>query len=613
MSEAKTSNDILGEGRESLIHWGLRILFFLFAWLYLGVVKDDFLFKLQESNYFLMDSLFIQDLIAGKSGLLVVISRFILQFCYYPMLGAAIIALLLSCLESIVSKAFDIKKKWCIVGFIPSIAFLYLFASVTYEIYDIFEISYGIANIIGFYYALMLFIVHKKINKSFIGSIILTIITAITAIWMGPSAMVAILMFGADAFFNKRFIQGGVTLALGAIATYAIAQFSSYHITPAYIGYSVMHPWPIAYYCALFTKTIVAHVIVVLALTSLQLYNDKSIIKTQTYFNAIACIGLMAVIVLGCRYPKALGEEFRLQRLTHQAEWKQMVKEMDKMDVSTRAIAGYRAIALAATKQLEKKLFNYNYYFYRTNFYKYCEETIYYPDLLFYASFPQISYRWCMEYITDVQKNMQMIKMMALTSFVNEEYELSRRYLNLLSKSMFYKKWANELLGYLDKPEKYYKKYPYLQDVKGGRPQDDRSGLFTCIAVMYDRYRFLPFVTAEKRWMTLLYRRNLDQLESEILNSPYMTRGEIPRCIQEGLILKALLTGNQSMLKQFPLNREIYEYVSDFKNYYVNHNKDKDLAIKMKKKFGYSYCHYFAFGVGSTDYTNKAKTNKAHK
>ncbi len=611
MSETKTSNVVLGKDHESLIHWGLRILFFLFAWIYLGVVKDDFLFKLQESNYFLQDSLFIKDLLAGKSGLIVVISRFILQFCYYPLLGAGIIALLLSCLEVIISKTFAIKKEWRIIGFIPSIAFLYLFASVTYELYDIFEASYGITNIIGFYYALLLFVIYRKINKSIIGVAILTIITAITTIWMGPSAMVAILMFGADAFFKKRFIQGGVSLALGAIVTYVTAQFSSYHITPAYIGYSMMHPWPIAYYSSLFAKTIVAHAVVVLSLTSLQLYHEKSIVKSQTYVNAIACIVLMAAIVLGCRYPKALGEEFKLQRLTHQAEWKQMVKEMDKMDISTRAIAGYRAVALAATKQLEKKLFNYNYDFYRTNFYKYCEETIYYPDLLFYASFPQISYRWCMEYITDVQKNMQMIKMMALTSFVNEEYELSRRYLNLLSKSMFYKEWANELLGYLDKPEKYYEKYPYLMDVKGGRPQDDRSGLFNCIAVMYDRYRFLPFVTAQKRWMTLLYRRHLDQLESEILKSPYMTRGEMPRCIQEGLILKALLTGDKSMLKQFPINREVYEYVSEFKNYYVNHHNDENLALKMKKKFGYSYCHYFAFGIGSTDYTNKGKINKA--
>ena len=53
MSETKKTGALLGMDKETVMHWGLRILFFLFAWLYLSIAKEDYLFKLQESNYFL--------------------------------------------------------------------------------------------------------------------------------------------------------------------------------------------------------------------------------------------------------------------------------------------------------------------------------------------------------------------------------------------------------------------------------------------------------------------------------------------------------------------------------------------------------------------------------
>ena len=112
MSETKKTGALLGMDKETVMHWGLRILFFLFAWLYLSIAKEDYLFKLQESNYFLYDHLFLNGLIASKSGVIVLCARFLLQFCYHPFLGAAIIALLLSGIEILSSKIFRIGKQW---------------------------------------------------------------------------------------------------------------------------------------------------------------------------------------------------------------------------------------------------------------------------------------------------------------------------------------------------------------------------------------------------------------------------------------------------------------------------------------------------------------------
>lgn len=599
MSETKKNSIQQGIDKEMLMHWGLRILFFLFAWLYLGVVKEDFLFKLQESSYFLYDHLFLKGLLSSKSGLIVLASRYVLQYCYYPLLGAAIIALLLSGIELLANWIFKIGKKWFVIGFIPSAILLYLFNSVTYEIYDSFEISYGICNIIGCYISLLLFLLYKKLENSPVAIGVLTLATAICSVWIGPYPMVALLMFGTDALFTKRYINAGIVLPLGALAIYLASRYAAYHVTPGYPSYSLLHPWPIDFFFPLYLKTLIWHIVIVIVLTSHQLYKERIIHKIQPYANTVAGVILIVALYAGCAYPKAYGDELRLQHLSHKGEWKQMVKEMGKMQTSTRVIAAYRAVALLATDQMIERIFNYNYNYYHPGFKNYCEEVAYYPELMLFASMPQISYRWCMEFLTDTDKKIYLIKHMALCSFINEEYELTKRYLRIISETRFYKQWADEMYKCLDDPDKYYKKYPYLVKIKAGIPNMERSGIFRGTTTLYDRFTSLPNITAIKRLYTRLYRRQLEHLEKETLRSPMLRTGSLPRYVQEGLVLKAILSNDMSSLQKFPIEKEVYEYVRNFVDYYVKHHQEEDLDIKMKKKFGYSYCHYFSFGFGS--------------
>lgn len=599
MSETKKNSLQQGKDKEMLMHWGLRILFFLFAWLYLGVVKEDFLFKLQESNYFLYDHLFLKGLLSSKSGLIVLASRYLLQYCYYPLLGAAIIALLLSGIELLVNKIFNIGKKWFIIGFIPSAILLYLFNSVTYEIYDSFEISYGICNIIGCYISLLLFLLYKKLENSPVAIGVLTLATAISSVWIGPYPMVALLMFGTDALFTKRYINAGIVLPLGALAIYLASRYAAYHVTPGYPSYSLLHPWPIDFFFSMYLKTLIWHAVIVMVLTSHQLYREHIIHKIQPYANMAAGVILMAALYVGCAYPKAFGDELRLQHLSHKGEWKQMVKEMGKMQTPTRVIAAYRAVALLATDQMTEKIFNYDYDYYHPGFKNYCEEVAYYPELMLAVSMTQVSYRWSMEFLTDTNKKIYLIQIMALCSFINEEYVLAQRYLRILKETRFYKQWADEMTQCLDNPDKYYKKYPYLVKVKAGMPTMERSGIFSGTTTLYDRFTALPNITAIKRLYTRLYRRQLDKLEYEVRVSPMLKTGKLPRYVQEGLVMKAILSNDMKNLQRFPIEKEVFEYVRNFVDYYVKHHQEENLDKKMKKKFGYSYSYYFAFGIGA--------------
>lgn len=591
-----------------MARWGFRILFFLFTWLYLGIAKEDYLFKLQDDNFFIFDHYYLDELRTKSAWIMALTSKFILQFCYHPLLGAAIIAALLSGLEWVVSKVFEIGKRWFIIGFVPSIALLTLCCSITYEFFDIFDTAYAIANIIGFYYALLLFHIYKKCGESVITSAVITLFACASSIWLGcPSAMVTLFMVATHALCHQKFIQGAIALLLGGICVYGAANFSSYHILPAFIGYSLFYPWPPIFFTPLLTTTIIVHAVAILLLTSHDIYKEKELpTKLVVPFNAATGILLLGAATLFCKYPHTLKEELRLQHLAHKNEWKEMVKEMGEMDASSRVIAAYRVVALIATDQLSEKVFDYNYNYSLANFKKYNEEMVYYPELMLYASFPQISYRWCMEVMTDGQVSMNILRIMALSAFMNEEYNLAKRYLTLLQKSLYYKDWAEDMLAHLDSPEKYITKHPELKKIKKGRPFIETTGVVRGATTIYDRYSALPNISAERRLLTRLYRRDLDQFENDVRHSAFI-KGGMPRCMQEGLMLKSLLTNNKEMVKRYPIDPITQQFVTSFMEYYKKHHDEKNLPEKMKEKFGYSYCHFFAFGIGS-DY--KPKQNK---
>jgi hypothetical protein len=54
-----------------------------------------------------------------------------------------------------------------------------------------------------------------------------------------------------------------------------------------------------------------------------------------------------------------------------------------------------------------------------------------------------------MEAIPDYKKSSRCIKRLVQTNLINGQYEVAKKYLMLLDKTLFYKKWADETLNYL--------------------------------------------------------------------------------------------------------------------------------------------------------------------
>ncbi|MBP5611586.1 MAG: hypothetical protein J6X20_02495, partial [Bacteroidales bacterium] len=138
MSDSKSN---LSDGQTSLQRLmqgtcGRRMVFFLFAWLFLGLYNSEFLYKIQAFNLFIgQDRLFLAGLTQQQGGLLVYAARYLTQFFYFPLVGALIAAALLSLLELAVAHLARLQGCWSLLHFLPSLLLLLAQTTTGYYLY----------------------------------------------------------------------------------------------------------------------------------------------------------------------------------------------------------------------------------------------------------------------------------------------------------------------------------------------------------------------------------------------------------------------------------------------------------------------------------------------
>jgi hypothetical protein len=77
-----------------------------------------------------------------------------------------------------------------------------------------------------------------------------------------------------------------------------------------------------------------------------------------------------------------------------------------------------------------------------------------------------------MEAIPDYSKSGRMMKRLAETNLINGEYEVARKYLQMLDKTIFYRPWAQQALAMID-DETQIDAHPVYSTLRQFRLEDD--------------------------------------------------------------------------------------------------------------------------------------------
>ena len=587
------------EFSDNLMYILIRATFFIFSFWFLGVYNDEFLYKLQAYSLFLYNPAFVGDVLNQSAGVLVYLSRFLTQFLYYPLLGALLLSLGLSGIEWWISRLFKIPSRYFFLSFVPPALILLTQTSIGYALYYKFETSVVFSLVLGSLVVLLLFSFYRRIKK-FSWGIWISLLTCFAFFFVtGVYAFIALIMLLTERILNRE--KYALWLTAGGLLLVALLPFV--------LGKYIFHE---TYMAVLFSPLPVYKGVFVFSLLSLLFFSlyplfFKNIKGVKDFKeNAVSikviggsfllfCLSLFAVFYFSFRDDN-FRLELRLQRLTEKYKWDLIIKEAEKAQEPTKTIAAYRAIALANTNQLSQRFFDFNYRYKppaSSGNDDVVQKLSYFSDFYLYASLPNIAYLWNMEFWVGSGANFYLLKKMAICAMLNGEKELASKYLTLLKESLFYKSWAEKQEKYNNDPDILIKN-PVYKQIKQYMPEEDfvlpiKYPLPVCYKFLWENFR----ANLERPLIACLYTKDLDQF-MRIIYAINMGR-ELPACMQEAVIMYAIINNHFAVLERFRINGELREKVIAFMTELKRYGDNRKLAEEKLKKYKGRYCYFYAF------------------
>ena len=380
-------------------------LFGVAVLLFFGLAYPQHLHYQEQYQLFLFDSSYVWDIVKQPGGVADLLGRFCTQFFLYAWVGAAIIAVLLSIVQLTVLQLMGSNKLYGL-SFIPS-AMLWLY------LLDENALLSGV-------WAVMLTL------------FVAWIVMSLTKGWL----RVVLLLIAIPILY---YLAGPVCLPIPVDRLW-----SGIH----YYRMPKVFPW------LLWAAAFSAFVIVLIG----RFFRRKTIIQnlspiiSHLIFALVAiCMGWMVWKNANFKAEKVMQYDFMA---THQ-QWNRIIETANKEKPNNQIGVTVQNLALAMRGVLLDQMQNYNQNgiagllpdvqsdatspiptaeaFYQLGMINVAQRTVFEAQ----------------EAILDFQKSGRCYKRLAQTNLINGNYEVARKYLAALQKTLFYRDWANETLPLL--------------------------------------------------------------------------------------------------------------------------------------------------------------------
>ncbi|WP_372652438.1 DUF6057 family protein, partial [Draconibacterium sp.] len=199
-----------------------------------------------------------------------------------------------------------------------------------------------------------------------------------------------------------------------------------------------------------------------------------------------------------------------------------------------------------------------------------------------------------MEALPDYQKSVRSIKRLAETNIINGDYEVAKKYLHILQKTLYYKKWATRSLEIImnEKDVEQHLEWGWLRKarIQGDFLFSEQEKLnMIGLLFMNNRRNMIAF---EYLLAATLLEKDLQLFTRYFPLSGSLNYKVIPKHFQEAL-LYIWEINNEDPTKEisYPINNTITVQLSDYKKQYAN---TRDARI-IEKRFGDTFWYYLHF------------------
>ena len=448
------------------------IAFAVLAWYFLYVRNADTMFFMQDRGWWNSTQLFWDSCMSLPGGLLSWTGAYLTQFFYYPALGCAMLILLWLVTFGLAKWSFKVADEWSFLLFIPLTALLCSDIQLGYWVYILKAVDYVFCHSLGLFAALLLsipfwrYLPAKEQTQRWIA---LSWIPLVAALFYYPLGIYALLAAAIVTINNSKL----------KIKNDGLLQFFTFHFSLFALllltlwlvplletsGTTLMRPeqpWTYGFqYFELDTLrdcSFEAPFYIVFAAAFLFPFLGKlkagKLLLSQSLM-AVVGAGMFLCLAVRDFDDYNFHAELRMQRGVEECRWEDVLREAAKVKGPvTREMVMFRDIALINRGELCSKRYIYNNESVQpvtmsdSIHLRIADQA---ADLIYYNYGETIfAIRRAIERCMHYGFSYYTMRMLTQCALVNGEADNARKYLRLLSRTTFQKKWADEMQQYVN-------------------------------------------------------------------------------------------------------------------------------------------------------------------
>ena len=544
----------------------------------------------EQYQMFLFDTNYFLERIVLPGGLADYISEFLVQFYYMPVLGGAIIALLLMSIQVVVwglMKQYGARYDFpgYLLSFLPSIA---LWCAMGDQ-------NVLLSFVVALFGALLMGWIHNRFHNRLVKVVFELVSTALVYWFLGPVVFLyAALMIG-DTLKNAKQ-KGNVLSGIGYSAVILIltiawillsTQTLQYPVSRLFLGLNY-YRYPGVTFLLIYIVMALAAFIPFLGMlhphsSALQKWQKSKWVMVASY-----------VIVL---FASVLGIRTSFDELTYEMidydfwirteQWNKIIEHAEKKPATSPLGVSSVNLALSQTGQLPDRLFE---------FYQNGAEGLFPAftrDMTSPVSTSEVFYRLGMvndaerymfeaqEAIPNFRKSARLTRRIAECEIINGNYEVAAKLLRRLQKTLFYSNWANQTMALLGN-EKAINRHPVYGKLRKYR-EKKQDFLFSDREM--DQMLGLLFLNDKSNKMAyeylmcyVLLQRDFNKFMQYYPLGRFVGYDHIPRSFQEILIEQWMKTHNDPRTIPYSVDAQNVNNTLNFIQIYLRNPKDPQLS-----------------------------------
>lgn len=424
----------------------------------------------EQFQLFLFDSDYLATRLAEPGGIARYLSEFLVQFYNNVVFGAVIIALLLVLMQRLVWRLMDQQNKtWYPLSFLPSLVTWYMMGDQS------LLLAFPLALIM----VLSVMACVKSLGMKRLSVVALCLLILVPLVYWVCGPVVLMLAVYLPLSGQKPILRDAL-LSVAAVVYGVLCILLSSLIVP----YTVSQLFCGLGYYRFFESFMLLMILLQLLLVALPLCGrflpEIKVGKAHYTLLGVEVVALTVLMlaVVPTNYDAKTYELIEYDYLVRTQQWDAVIKKAEQQTPDLPMSVCATNLALAMKGELTTRAFD----FYQRGgqgllppFERNYTTTLVTGEAYFQLGLVNTAQRFAfeaMEAIPNYNKSVRCVRRLAETNLINGNYEVARKYLKMLEKTMFYGKWAQRTEALLGQ-EQQINNHPLYGQMRKKRIKED--------------------------------------------------------------------------------------------------------------------------------------------